>query len=150
LGKSHNNKTWTRSTPYFSDNNVVGLWFNVTRAPLNDPAVRQAISYAINRQQLSTDGESNNEPPVTNTAGMMLPAQRSYLPASMANNLPETGDPAKVSAILTADGYRKVGGKWTKNRRQITFNIEVPVEYTDYYTDAQLLTKQLNARGFNV
>ena len=40
-----------------SDNNVVGLWFNTTKKPLNDPAVRQAISYAIDRQQLSTDGE---------------------------------------------------------------------------------------------
>ena len=150
LSKSSANKTWTSSTPYFSDNNVVGLWFNVTKAPLNDAAVRQAISYAINRQQLSTDGESDNEPPETTTAGMLLPAQQSYLPSSLANNLPKTGDSAKVSSILTTDGYKKTGGKWTKNGQQITFNIEVPVSYTDYYTDAQLLAKQLNAQGFNV
>jgi peptide/nickel transport system substrate-binding protein len=55
-----------------------------------------------------------------------------------------------VSSILTTDGYKKTGGKWTKNGQQITFNIEVPVSYTDYYTDAQLLAKQLNAQGFNV
>jgi peptide/nickel transport system substrate-binding protein len=150
LAKSTENKTWTTAAPYFSDNNVVGLWFNVTKAPLNDPAVRQAISYAINRQQLSTDGESNNEPPETSTAGMILPAQQGYLPASLAGNIPKTGDSAKVSSILTADGYKQAGGKWTKNGKQITFNIEVPVEYTDYYTDAQLLAKQLSAQGFNV
>jgi peptide/nickel transport system substrate-binding protein len=150
LAKSPGNKTWTSSSPYFSDNNVVGLWFNVTKAPLNDPAVRQAVSYAINRQQLSTDGESGNEPPETSTAGMILPAQQSDLPASLANNLPKTGDAAKVSSILTTDGYRHAGGKWTKNGQQITFDIEVPVDYTDYYTDAQLLAKQLNAQGFNV
>ncbi len=149
LAKSTDNKTWTTAAPYFSDNNVVGLWFNVTKAPLNDPAVRQAISYAINRQQLSTDGESNNEPPETTTAGMILPAQQSYLPASLASNIPNTGDSAKVSSILTADGYKQAGGKWTKNGKQITFDIEVPVIYTDYYTDAQLLVKQLNAQGFN-
>jgi peptide/nickel transport system substrate-binding protein len=148
--KSSANKTWTTSAPYFSDNNVVGLWFNVTKAPLNDAAVRQAISYAINRQQLSTDGESDNEPPETTTAGMLLPSQQSYLPSSLANNLPKTGDSAKVSSVLTTDGYKKTGGKWTKNGQQITFNIEVPVSYTDYYTDAQLLAKQLNAQGFNV
>ncbi|HXW88667.1 MAG TPA: ABC transporter substrate-binding protein [Streptosporangiaceae bacterium] len=149
LAKSKDNKTWTGAAPYFSDNNVVGLWFNVTKAPLNDPAVRQAISYAINRQQLSTDGESNNEPPETSTAGMILPAQQSYLPSSLAGNIGATGAPAKVSSILTADGYKQVGGKWEKNGQQITFNIEVPVSYTDYYTDAQLLVKQLNAQGFN-
>ena len=149
LGKSKDNKTWTSGAPYFSDNNVVGLWFNVTKAPLNDPAVRQAISYTINRQQLSTDGESNNEPPETSTAGMILPAQNSFLPSSLASNIPASGDSGQASTTLKNDGYTEVGGKWQKNGQDITFNIEVPVNYTDYYQDAQLLVKQLNAQGFN-
>jgi peptide/nickel transport system substrate-binding protein len=149
LGKSSNNKTWTATAPYFSDNNVVGLWFNVNKAPLNDPAVRQAINYAIDRQQLSTDGESNNEPAETSTAGMILPAQGSFQPSSLAGNIPKTGDPSKVSSILTTDGYKKVGTKWEKSGKQITFSIQVPVQYSDYYADAQLLVKQLGAAGFN-
>ncbi|MGH3303863.1 MAG: ABC transporter substrate-binding protein [Streptosporangiaceae bacterium] len=149
LAKSKDNNTWTSGAPYVSDNNVVGLWFNVTKAPLNDPAVRQAVSYAINRQQLSTTGESNNEPAETSSAGMLLPAQGSYLPAGLANNIPNTGDAAKAASILTADGYQQVGGKWQKNGQPITFSIAVPVQYTDYYSDAQLLVKQLNAEGFN-
>ncbi|HEY7325675.1 MAG TPA: ABC transporter substrate-binding protein [Streptosporangiaceae bacterium] len=148
LSKNKDNGLWQASAPYFSDNNVVGLFFNTTKAPLSDPAVRQAISYGINRQQLSTDGESNNEPPVTSSAGM-LSAQQSYLPSSLANDLPATGSSSKVSSILTADGYSQVGGKWQKNGQQITFSIEDPVSYTDYYTDAQLIVKQLNALGFN-
>ena len=78
--KSPSNITWTSSAPYFTDNNVVGLWFNTTKPPLNDPKVRQAISYGINRQQLSVDGESSNEPPATSTAGMIL-AGPAELPA---------------------------------------------------------------------
>jgi ABC-type transport system substrate-binding protein len=148
LSKNKDNGLWESSAPYFSDNNVVGLFFNTTKAPLNDPAVRQAVSYGINRQQLSTDGESNNEPPVTSSAGM-LSAQQSYLPSSLANDLPATGSSSKVSSILTADGYSQVGGKWQKNGQQITFSIEDPVSYTDYYTDAQLIVRQLNALGFN-
>jgi peptide/nickel transport system substrate-binding protein len=54
-----------------------------------------------------------------------------------------------VSSTLTSDGYTNSGGKWKKNGQPITFNIEVPVTYTDYYTDAQLLVKQLDAQGFN-
>lgn len=149
LSKSANNLTWTPAAPYFTDNNVVGLWFNTTKAPLNDPKVRQAISYAINRQQLSVDGESDNEPVVTSSAGMILPSQQSYQPASLANNLPSTGDPSKVSSILTSDGYAKVGGYWEKNGQKITLSIEDPVSYSDYYMDAQLMVKQLNALGFN-
>jgi peptide/nickel transport system substrate-binding protein len=150
LSKSPDNKTWTSSAPYMSDNNVVGLWFNVTKAPLNDPKVRQAISYAINRQQLSVTGESDSEPVETTTAGMILPAQQNYLPSSLANNLSSGSDTSMVSSILTGDGYKKVGGKWEKNGQQITFSIEVPVNYSDYYEDAQLLVRQLDPQGFNV
>ena len=42
---------------------MVALFFNITKAPLNDPAVRQAVSYGINRQQLSAHGESGYELP---------------------------------------------------------------------------------------
>jgi peptide/nickel transport system substrate-binding protein len=150
LSKSPDNKTWTSAAPYMSDNNVVGLWFNVTKAPLNDPKVRQAISYAINRQQLSVTGESDSEPVETTTAGMILPAQQSYLPSTLANNISATGSPSMASSILTGDGYTKSGGKWEKNGQKITFSIQVPAIYTDYLSDAQLLEGQLNAQGFNV
>jgi ABC-type transport system substrate-binding protein len=150
LDKSPDNHTWMDHAPYLSDNNVVGLWFNVTRAPLNDPAVRQAVSYGINRQQLSAEGESGNEPPATSSSGLLLPIDQSFLTPSMANDLPGTGDAAKVSSILTADGYAKVNGKWAKNGKQISFSIEDPIPYSDYYLDAQLISRQLDALGFNV
>ncbi len=148
LSKSKDNVIWSTSAPYYTANNVAGLWFNTTKAPLNDPAVRQAISYAINRQQLATDGESGEEPPITNTAGI-LPAYSSYLPSSLANTLNPAGDTAKAGEILTADGYLKVGDFWEKNGQKITFSIEVPTDYSDYYTDAQLLARQLQAAGID-
>jgi len=149
LSKSTSNVTWTSSAPYFTDNNVVGLWFNTTKAPLNDPKVRQAISYGIDRQQLSVDGEASNEPAVSSTAGMILPAQQTYQPATLANNLPSTGSSAMVSTTLTSDGYKKVGGFWEKNGQKITLSIEDPVTYSDYYLDSQLIVKQLTALGFD-
>ncbi len=149
LAKSKDNQVWTTSAPYFSNNNVVGLFFNVTYGALGDPAVRQAISYSINRQALGTTGESNDEPAASSTAGMMLPAQQSYLPASLAGNIPATGDTTKAATILQADGYTKVNGKWSKKGQEITFNIQVPQQYTDYYSDAQLMVTQLNNAGFN-
>jgi peptide/nickel transport system substrate-binding protein len=150
LGKSPDNHTWFPSAPYVSANNVAGLFFNVTKAPLNDPAVRQAISYGINRQQLSTQGETGYELPETSTSGLLLPAASSYLSPSLANNLPAAGDPGKVSSILTADGWSKAGGKWTKGGKTISFSISDPIGFTDYYLDAQDIAKQLNTLGFNV
>jgi peptide/nickel transport system substrate-binding protein len=150
LSKSPDNHTWLSSAPYFSDNNVVSMFLNTTKAPLNDPAVRQAISYGINRQQLSVQGETGYEPAVSSTSGLMLPVDNSFLDPSLGNNLPATGSAAKVSSILTADGWSKSGGKWTKNGKTISFSISDPIPYSDYYTDDQLIARQLNALGFNV
>jgi peptide/nickel transport system substrate-binding protein len=150
LAKSPDNHTYSTSSPYYSANNVVSLTFNVTKAPLNDPAVRQAISYGIDRQQLSAQGETGYELPATSTAGILLPGGSSFLEPSLANNLPAAGDPAKVKSILTADGWTMTGGKWTKGGKTISFSIADPIPYSDYYLDAQAIAKQLNALGFNV
>ena len=149
LSKSTDNHTWTTGAPFFSANNVVSLFLNTTKAPLNDPKVRQAISYGINRSQLNVQGETGYEPPVSTSSGLLLPNHQSYLDPSLANNLPAAGDASKVSSILTADGYTKSGGKWAKNGQTIKFAIQDPVPYSDYYTDDQIISHQLNALGFD-
>jgi peptide/nickel transport system substrate-binding protein len=150
LAKSPQNHTYLSDVPYFADNNVVGLVFNTTKKPLNDPAVRKAISLGINRQQLSVQGETSYEPPATSSGGLLLPTDSNYLVPSLANDLPPTGDAAKAAAVLKADGWSKVGGKWTKAGQHIAFSISDPVPYSDYYTDSQLISRQLNAQGFQV
>jgi peptide/nickel transport system substrate-binding protein len=150
LAKSPDNHTYLSSSPYFADNNVVALVFNVTKKPLNDPAVRQAISLGIDRQQLSVQGETSYEPPASSAGGLLLPIDNNYLSPSLANDLPKTGDPAKVSSVLKADGWTMTGGKWTKAGQHISFSISDPVPYGDYYTDSQLIAHQLNAQGFDV
>ncbi len=150
LAKSTDYHTWTTDKPWFSDNNVVTLWLNTTRAPLNDPKVRLAISAAIDRQQLSTQGETDYEPPATSSGGLLLPIDSALVNQSVANDLKPTSDTAKAAQILTSDGWKKVGGKWTKNGKTIKFAIEDPSAFTDYATDAQLIATQLNNQGFDV
>jgi peptide/nickel transport system substrate-binding protein len=133
-----------------ASNNVVTMLFNTTKAPLNDPKVRQAISYAINRQQLATQGESSYEAPATSSGGLLLPANQSLLSSQYTNDLPAAGDPAKAASILTSDGWAKTGGKWTKNGQTLKFTLKDPSDFTDYYEDVQLIATQLNAQGFDV
>ena len=150
LDVSSTNHTWADSPPYFADTNVVGLYLNVTVPPLNDPEVRQAISYGINRQVLSNDGEAGYEPPASSSGGLNLPTDNSLLDRAYAGDLLPNGNPSKVSQILTSDGYTRVGGRWVKNGQPIKFSIEDPSDYTDYATDAQLIASELNALGFDV
>jgi len=150
LSKSPENRTWLSGAPFFSANNVVSLFVNTTKAPLSDPAVRQAISYGINRQQLSTQAETGYELPASSSSGLMLPANSAYQDPALANNLPPTGDATKVASTLQADGWAKVNGKWTKNGKTLAFKISDPIPYSDYYTADQLIAHQLNALGFDV
>ncbi len=144
------NHVWLSTAPYMAANNVVTMWFNTTKAPLNDPKVRQAISYAINRQQLATQGESGYEAPATSSSGLLLPASQSLVSSQYANDLPAAGDAAKAASILTSDGWTKSGGKWTKNGQKLSFSLKDPSDFTDYYTDIKLIATQLNAQGFDV
>jgi len=145
-----NNKVWFNNTPYMASNNVVTLWLNVTKAPLTDPKVRQAVSYAINRQQLALQGETGYELPATSSSGLLLPVDQSLLQSQYANDLPSSGDAAKVASILSSDGYSKVNGKWTKDGKTISFSIEDPIPFSDFWLDVQLLSQQLNSQGFDV
>src|SRR6266700_1578941 len=135
---------------YNTNANLVPLFVNTQKAPLSDPAVRQAIEFGINRQQLSQQAETGYELPASSTSGLMLPAQSAYQAPALANNLPATSDAAKVASILQADGWAKANGKWMKNGKTLAFKISDPIPYSDYYTADQLIAKQLNSLGFNV
>lgn len=149
LAKSTSNTTWTTSAPYFADNNVVGLYFNTTKPGLNNADVRKAISDSINRQALSTTGESGNEPSATSASGMLLPAQQAFLPSSMANDLSATGNATEAGSLMKKAGYAKVGGFWEKGGQKVHLAIQDPASYTDYNTDATLIAAQLKAAGFD-
>jgi peptide/nickel transport system substrate-binding protein len=135
----------------FAPGSTVTLWFNTTgTGPLSDPAVRQAISYGLDRTALSVEGESGYEQPATSSSALILPNQSSYMESSLANDLPATSDPTKVASILTADGYAKdANGFYAKNGTEIKFAIEDPTAYSDYYADIQLASNELQAEGID-
>ena len=55
-----------------------------------------------------------------------------------------------MSSLLSGDGYTKDStGMWAKNGQEISFQVEDPTAFTDYYADAQLIAGQLKAVGIN-
>ena len=136
---------------WFAPVNTVTLWINVARGgPLADPKVRQAISAGINRQELSVKGETGYEPPATSSSGLVLPNQQQYLTPALTNDLSTTADASKVASLLTSAGYAKdAKGIWAKNGKEISFAIEDPTAFADYYACAQLISNELKAVGIN-
>ena len=136
---------------FFAGGNTVSLEFNTTgTGPLSDPKVRAAISAGINRTALGVEGESGYEVPATSSSGLILPNQGAFQSPATKNDLSPTADAAKVASILTSDGYTKASsGMWEKNGQEITFSIEDPTAYSDYYADAQLISNSLKSEGIN-
>jgi peptide/nickel transport system substrate-binding protein len=151
LKQLYTSKDPTHNHYWFPGGNTVTLWVNVGKGgPLADAKVRQAISAGINRQQLSVKGEYGYEAPATSSSGLILPEQQQFQDPKLANDLSPTADSSKVSSILTADGYSKdAKGFWAKNGKEISFSVEDPTAFTDYYADAQLIAGQLKAVGIN-
>ena len=151
LKQLYTSKDPTHNHYWFPGGNTVTLWINQAKGgPLADPKVRQAISAGINRQQLSVKGEYGYEAPATSSSGLILPAQQQFLDSKLANDLSPTANAGKVSSILTADGYSKDSkGFWAKGGKEISFSVEDPTAFTDYYADAQLIAGQMKAVGIN-
>jgi peptide/nickel transport system substrate-binding protein len=145
------NRDPTNNHYWFPATNTVILVYNVTEAPFNDVAVRKAVSDAIDRSQLSSVGEEGYEAPATSDSGLLLPNFSSEVPSTLANDISPSSNTSAVSSAMTTAGYAKnSSGIWAKGGKEVTFTIEDPSSYTDYYEDADLIKSQLGPLGFNV
>ena len=138
---------------WFPAINTVGLVFNVASGPaaLKDPAVRKAISAGVDRTKIAGQAEQGDEQPATSSSGLLLPNFASLLPAAYKNDLKAGQDAAAVTTLMTGAGYAEDGkGIWAKGGQEVSFNIEDPSAYTDYYQASQIMAADLKTVGFSV
>jgi peptide/nickel transport system substrate-binding protein len=126
---------------------------NLTKFPLNDLAVREAISYGVNRTTISNVGEDYQQPPVQgpgSLTGITLPLDQSYV-TSATSGYVASYDPTKAKQILEADGW-KMGsnGFFQKGGKTLSFSITDPSAYTDFITDDQIMASELKSVGMDV
>ncbi|MDA8296169.1 MAG: ABC transporter substrate-binding protein [Actinomycetota bacterium] len=146
LSKSKLNTAWEAPL------NTVTLEPNLNRFPLNQLPVRQAISLAVDRQAISTQGEAGLEPPAVNASGITLPVFNAYLsPAVAGAKLAPTANVSAAKAVLEKAGW-KMGsnGYFQKNGKTLTFSISDPSSYTDYAADASIIASDLKKAGMDV
>jgi peptide/nickel transport system substrate-binding protein len=134
---------------WFPPTSVVMFYMNLTKSPFNNLAVRQAISLAINRQQLDTTAESGYEPPASPT-GLILPNQQKYLNPALANTT-FTVDTNKANQLLQSAGFTKGsnGIYVDKSGKPLNFSIDVVTGWTDWVTDCQIIASELKSIGMS-
>jgi peptide/nickel transport system substrate-binding protein len=129
---------------------VHGLWFNTTKAPMNDPVLRRAIAMVINRKDIFNEGEAGYfYPQVTNITGIPTPAGNSFLAAKyQSSNV--TPDVAGAKALLTQNGYKYNGNTLVApSGKPVTFTLSDPAGWSDYQTDLAIIKDNLAGIGVN-
>jgi peptide/nickel transport system substrate-binding protein len=129
---------------------IVSILPNETVWPLNMPAVRKAISLAVNRQQIDTVGESGYEAPVTSATGLLLPGDASELDSAYQNaNLVQNVSAAKN--LLTQAGFKMDSkGLMALGGKEIKLTLGDPSGFADYMTDAQVIATELKKVGIAI
>jgi peptide/nickel transport system substrate-binding protein len=123
---------------------------NLNKWPTNQLPVRQAISLAINRSVIASEGEAGLEDPVLNATGLTLPTFSAWS-APVANmTVSATANPAAAKQVLQKAGYTLgSNGFFSKGGKEVTIAVTDPSAYTDYAQDDALVAQELRAAGIN-
>jgi peptide/nickel transport system substrate-binding protein len=128
----------------------VSLFPNLKSGPTADVAVREAISYGIDRAAISTKGEYGYEPPASQT-GVVSPTFSSWNSSSAMAMAGKSYDPAKAKSILEKDGY-KMGsdGYFSKNGKELSLTIVTNGGYSDWVASMQVVGQELAKVGIKI
>jgi peptide/nickel transport system substrate-binding protein len=123
---------------------------NLHKWPTNQLPVRQAISAAINRNLLASEGEAGLENPVTNATGITLPTFAAWSGPVASQTVSATGSATTAAGILTKAGYKKdSAGFFAKNGKEVAVTLVSPSAYTDYAAVGSMVAQELKTAGIN-
>jgi peptide/nickel transport system substrate-binding protein len=145
---------------YTSKNPNFHYWFppilnvsmvpNLTNPLLSNVKVREAISYAIDRNKVSTIGESGYEPPANQT-GVVTPTFSSSLDSQALASWGNEYDVAKATSLLESAGYHMSGGVMTNAAGQkLQFSVINIGDYSDWVASMQVIQQDLKAVGISI
>ena len=150
-------KTYVATNPkyhhyFFPQGAPVVLYVNNQTYPFNLVGVRQALSMAIDRQQVSKIGEYGYEQ-AANVLGIP-PLQKQFIDHSVlakANAL-SAYSPQKALALLQSLGFHRnaQGTMLTPKGTPFAFTMNVVSGYTDWVQDTQTMASQLGKLGITV
>jgi peptide/nickel transport system substrate-binding protein len=129
----------------------VSLIPNLTNSLLSNVKVREAMSYAINRSQVSGIGESGYEPPA-NQAGIVTPTFNALLNKSALATWGSSYDPTKAKSILASAGYHMGSDGVMTNAagQQLKFTVINIGDYSDWVASMQVIQQDLKAIGIQI
>jgi len=124
------------------------LWFQLESAPLNDPKVREALMYAVDRQAIIDAIIKLNNPnaEVLNCGFVSFPNIGNWC-KDVQPFKDFTYDPAKSKEVLTGDGYDCSASPCTKGGKPLVIEYSTVSTNTRRTTTQQLLQEKAKDAG---
>jgi peptide/nickel transport system substrate-binding protein len=122
---------------------------NLNKWPTNQLPVRKAISLAVNRTVLASEGEAGLENPELNSTGLTEPTYSAWNGAGQST-WSGTGNAAAAEQVLKSAGYTKgSNGYFQKGGKTVAFTIISPSAYTDMSEVDSIAAGELKAAGID-
>lgn len=117
--------------------------------PQTDPAVRQAIYHAVDREQLNSLAFANfAEVP---SPSLLIPGRDDRWISPDAPLASPTADVARATSILEAAGWvRGADGVYAKDGQRLSLTVQVVSGYSDFISAIDAMTQQLAAAGIEL
>ena len=126
------------------------LWFNTSKAPFNDPVVRNGLFWAVDRQKVVSTLINPVDKTQTGPLGCGIFALAGTFWCDTQPFAQFHYDTNMVTQVMTAGGYAKDSkGFWAKGGQEVKFVYETTMKPRRIQTQA-LLKEGMTAAGFNV
>jgi peptide/nickel transport system substrate-binding protein len=123
---------------------------NLNTWPTNQLPVRQAISAALDRSLIASEGESGLETATSNASGLTLPTYQAWAGPVSNLTLSANPDPASAKQILQSAGYTLgSNGFFQKGGKTVSLTIIDPASFSDYALSDTLIATELKAAGID-
>jgi peptide/nickel transport system substrate-binding protein len=150
-GRGYGVQTYYPEPPYMLSGNTAWLVLNLTKPPMDDPAFRKALAFAIDVDEIVNVVYGNIVSKASPTG--LLPNWETYIDEDVVDELGFYYDPDEAEAILADAGYEDVDGDGfleMPDGSPIELTIIVPNGWTDWMESIRVIAESAQAVGINL
>jgi len=142
----------TLRTIYVPEFSQIGYLFNYQKYPFDNPTVRKAFAYLLDRDTLIKLAEPGSFVSDPHASGMLPSLIPSFTSDGFVDTLPDYSyNPAKAEELLTSIGWKKVNGKWANEKGEVV-KIEISTigSWPSLMYPSEAYATMLKEQGFDV
>lgn len=126
---------------------IHGLWFNTTRKPFDNPALRKAMAMVVDRKAIHVQAQATLYPEITNPTGIPLPAGEPFL-APEYEDATTKPDVAGAKKLLAEAGFTLSGGVLKDpGGKPVELTFTDPAGWNDYITGLAIIKDDIKEIG---